>query len=161
MGARLRIFLSVEEERTLRELRTAKTVPQRVKDRASMLRLNNQGRYVEEIAAYFNCNKQTVRETIHRWRKKGLGGLWEAQGRGQERSWQEEDWEYLEQCLKKEQRTYNRKQLAAKLAQDRKVKLSPDHLRRVLKKRELFGREHVKVTVKGKMKPNERSSKPT
>ena len=106
MGARLRIFLSAEEERTLRELRTANTVAQRVKDRASMLLLNNQGLYVEDIAAYFKCNKQTVRETIHRWQKKGLGGLWEAQGRGQKRSWQEEDMEYLEQCLREEQRTF-------------------------------------------------------
>lgn len=135
MGARLRIFLSAEEERTLRELRTANTVAQRVKDRASMLLLNNQGLYVEDIAVYFKCNKQTVRETIHRWQKKGLGGLSEAQGRGQKRRWQEEDLEYLEQCLKKEQRTYNSKQLATKLAQERKVKLSPEHLRRVLKKR--------------------------
>lgn len=135
MGARLRIFLSAEEERTLRELRIANTVAQRVKDRASMLLLNNQGLYVEDIAVYFKCNKQTVRETIHRWQKKGLGGLSEAQGRGQKRSWQEEDLEYLEQCLKKEQRTYNSKQLATKLAQERKVKLSPEHLRRVLKKR--------------------------
>ena len=135
MGARLRIFLSAEEERTLRELRTANTVAQRVKDRASMLLLNNQGLYVEDIAVYFKCNKQTVRETIHRWQKKGLGGLWEAQGRGQKRSWQEEDLEYLEQCLRKEQKTYNSKQLATKLAQDRKVKLSPEHLRRVLKKK--------------------------
>lgn len=136
MGARLRVFLSAEEDRTLRELRTATTVPQRVRDRASMLRLNDRGLYVEKIAAYFDCNKQTVRETIHRWQKHGLGGLWEAQGRGQKKSWQEEDIEYLEQCLKKEPRTYNSKQLAEKLAQDRKVKLSADHLRRVLKKRE-------------------------
>ncbi len=49
MGARLRIFLSAEEDRRLRELRTAKTLPQRVKDRSSMLRLNNQGLYVEEV----------------------------------------------------------------------------------------------------------------
>ena len=32
----------------------------------------------------------------------------------------------------------------SKLAQDREVKLSPDHLRRVLKKRESFGRENRK-----------------
>ena len=161
MGARLRIFLSAEEDRTLRELRTAKTVPQRVKDRASMLRLNNQGLYVEDIAAYFDCNRQTVRETIHRWQKQGLGGLWEAQGRGEKRRWQEEDLEYLEQCLKKEQRTYNSKQLSAKLAQDRKVKLSPDHLRKVLKKRGSFGKELVKATVNGKTRNNEISSKLT
>jgi hypothetical protein len=50
MGARLRIFLSREEDRTLFEMRTAKTVPQRVKDRAEVLRLNAQGWYVEKIA---------------------------------------------------------------------------------------------------------------
>ena len=161
MGARLRVFLSAEEDRTLRELRTATTVPQRVKDRASMLRLNNQGLYVEDIAAYFDCNRQTVRETIHRWQKQGLGGLWEAKGRGAKRLWQEEDLEYLEQCLKKEQRTYNSKQLSAKLAQDRKVKLSPDHLRRVLKKRGSFGKELVRVTVNAKTRNNESSSKLT
>jgi len=33
MGARLRVFLNAEENRTLFELRTAKTVPQRAKDR--------------------------------------------------------------------------------------------------------------------------------
>jgi transposase len=37
MGARLRVFLTPEEDRTLFELRTAKTVPQRVKDRAEVV----------------------------------------------------------------------------------------------------------------------------
>ena len=54
MGARLRIFLKPEEERTLFEMRTATTVSQRVKDRAEVLRLNAQGWYVEKIANYFN-----------------------------------------------------------------------------------------------------------
>ena len=76
MGVRLRIFLNREEDRTLRELRTATTVPQRVKDRASMLRLNNRGWYIEDIAVHFNCHQQTVRQAIHRWKELGLGGLW-------------------------------------------------------------------------------------
>jgi transposase len=135
MGARLRVFLKAEEDRTLSELRTAKDVPQRVKDRGSMLRLNNRGWYIEKIAEYFNCHQQTVRETIHRWQKRGLSGLWETKGRGKKKSWQEEDLEYLELCLQQEKRTYNSKQLSEKLARERQVKLSPDHLRRVLKKR--------------------------
>ncbi|MEG5099778.1 IS630 family transposase, partial [Microcoleus sp. AT13-A5] len=36
MGARLRVFLNEEEDRTLFELRTATTVPQKVKDRAQI-----------------------------------------------------------------------------------------------------------------------------
>jgi len=135
MGARLRIFLSKEEDRTLLELRTAKTVPQRVQDRASMLRLNNAGWYTEDIAVHFDCHRQTVREAINRWKRLGLGGLWETKGRGGKRRYSETDLEYLEQSLENEQRTYNSKQLAQKLATERQVQLSPAHLRRVLKKR--------------------------
>jgi transposase len=135
MGARLRIFLTPEEDRTLFELRTATTVAQRVKDRAEVVRLNAQGWYVEQIARLFDWNVQTVRETLHRWRIHGLGGLWEAKGRGGKARWQEEDMVHLEVCLRQDQRTYNSQQLAQKLEKDRQVNLSPDHLRRVLKKR--------------------------
>jgi transposase len=100
-----------------------------------MLRLNNRGWYIEDIAVHFNCHRQTVRETINRWKKLGLGGLWEAKGRGGKKRYSEEDIEYLEQSLENEQRTYNSKQLSQKLAKERQVQLSPDHLRRVLKKR--------------------------
>lgn len=143
MGARLRIFLKPEEDRTLFEMRRATTVPQRVKDRAEVLRLNAQGWYVEKIAHYFNWHPQTVRETIHRWETKGLGGLWEESGRGDKARWQADDIEYLERCLRQENRTYNSQQLAQKLVQERQVKLSPDHLRRVLKKRGYSGNAAV------------------
>lgn len=135
MGARIRVLLNPEEDRTLFELRTATTVPQRVKDRAEALRLSGHGWYVEKIAAYLNWVPQTVRETIHRWNTFGLGGLWEASGRGGKPKWQEADIAYLEQCLEQEPRTYNSQQLAQKLERDRQVRLSPDRIRRVLKKR--------------------------
>jgi len=135
MGARIRVLLNFEEDRTLFELRTATTVPQRVKDRAEALRLSAHGWYVEKIAVYFNWTPQTVREAIHRWNAKGLGGLWEAEGRGGKPKWQEADIAYLEQCLEQEPRTYNSQQLAQKLERDRQVKLSSDRIRRVLKKR--------------------------
>lgn len=135
MGARIRVLLNPEEDRTLFELRTATTVPQRVKDRAEALRLSGHGWYVEKIAANLNWVPQTVRETIHRWNTFGLGGLWEASGRGGKPKWQEADIAYLEQCLEQEPRTYNSQQLAQKLERDRQVRLSPDRIRRVLKKR--------------------------
>ena len=135
MGARLRITLNAEEDRTLHELRLATTVSQRVKDRAAVIRLSHQGLYVEKIATYFNWNVRTVRETLNRWKNKGLGGLWDAPHPGAKRRWQLDDIEYLESCLREEQRTYNGQQLAQKLEKVRKVKLSADHLRRVLKKR--------------------------
>ena len=43
MAARVRIFLTPEEDRTLFELRTATTVAVRIKDRAEVVRLNAHG----------------------------------------------------------------------------------------------------------------------
>ncbi len=143
MGARLRVFLKQEEDRTLFELRAATTVPQKVKDRAQVIRLNAQGWYVEKIAAHFKWTEQTVREVLHRWIEMGLGGLWSAKGRGTKPKWEESDMVYLEECLKNEPRRYNSRQLAQKLEQERGVKLSPDRLRRILKKKKLFGNERA------------------
>jgi len=135
MGARLRVFLNAEENRTLFELRRAKTVPQRAKDRAEAIRLSHQWMYVEKIASFLNWNVRTVRETIHRWEQQGLGGLWDAPRPGPKKRWHSCDLEALESCLRQEQRTYNSQQLAQKLKNERNVELSPDHLRRILKKR--------------------------
>lgn len=49
MGARLRVFLSREQDKTLLILRTT-DVPQKVKDRAEVISLNAHGWYVEKIA---------------------------------------------------------------------------------------------------------------
>ncbi|BAY66878.1 transposase (plasmid) [Calothrix brevissima NIES-22] len=134
MGARIRVFLTREQDKTLLNLRTA-DVPQKVKDRAEVIRLNANGWYVEKIAAHFNWTPQTVREVLHKWEKLGIQGLWEKSGRGGKTKYNEEDIIFLEECLKKEPRTYNSLQLAQKLERDRHIQLSPDRLRRVLKKR--------------------------
>ncbi|NJL86296.1 MAG: helix-turn-helix domain-containing protein [Leptolyngbyaceae cyanobacterium SM1_1_3] len=60
MPAPLRIILSEEEERTLRELREAQSVPYRTRDRAHMLRLNAQGLNVPAIADIFRCHQHNV-----------------------------------------------------------------------------------------------------
>ena len=81
MGARLRVFLTREQDQTLLNLRTEE-VSQKVKDRAEVIRLNAHGWYVEKIAAHFGWDKQTVRDVLHKWRKQGLESLWELPGRG-------------------------------------------------------------------------------
>lgn len=150
MGARLRVFLTREQDQKLLKLRT-ENVPQKVKDRAEVIRLNAHGWYVEKIASHFNWSSQTVRKVLHKWQKFGLEGLWELPGRGGKPRWSEEDIVFLEQSLKQEQRTYNSSQLAQKLESDRQIKLSPDRLRRVLKKRGSFGKELEKATKGNKM----------
>jgi transposase len=121
-------------------------VPQKVKDRAELIRLNAHGWYVEKIAAHFHWTAQTVREVLHKWQKLGLESLWELPGRGGKPKWKEQDIVFLEECLKKEPRTYNSHQLSQKLESERSIKLSPDRLRRVLKKRGSIGNEQGKVT---------------
>lgn len=149
MGARLRVFITREQDRTLFNLRTT-DVPQKVKDRAEVVRLNAHGWYVEKIAAHVNWTSQTVREVLHKWKKHGLEGLWDLPGRGVKPKWKEEDIVFLEECLKQEPRTYNSSQLARKLENERSIKLSPDRLRRVIKKRGSIGSEQERVTEENK-----------
>ena len=161
MPAPLRIELTPEEDRTLTELRIAPKLPQRLKDRAHMLRLNAQGWNVPAIAEIFNCQEQTVRVTLRRWEDKGLGGLWEAPGRGAKPKWLEADLQYLEQCLDLEQRTYNSTQLAKKLAQERQVSLSADRIRRILQKRGSTGNAPVAVSEDNKTLHTNNSNRQT
>jgi transposase len=107
-----------------------------------MLRLNAQGWTAPAIAEIFECQEHTVRQTIRRWQQQGLGGLWDASGRGAKAKWQEADMVYLEQCLEQQPRTYNSQQLAQKLEQERQVGLSADRIRRILQKRAFAGSEH-------------------
>lgn len=138
---RLQVVLNSEEDRTLLELRTATHLPQRVKDRAEALRLSHRGWTTEQIAEYFEWRVETVRETMHRWRTQGLGGLWDAQRPGRRPKWQEADMAHLEQSLQQEAQTHNAQQLVHQLQKERQVTLSPRHLRRILKKRATVGSE--------------------
>jgi transposase len=134
MGTRLRIFLTKEKNEELMKLRTAQ-VPQKVKDRAEIVRLNAAGWYVEKIAAYFNYHPQTVRLVLHKWERQGIEGLWELPGRGAKPKLVESDIEYLEKCVVDEPRAYNSQQLAEKLEQERSKKVSKSTIRRALKKK--------------------------
>ena len=137
MPAPLRIKLSPEEDRTLRELSSANGVPVRIKQRAIALRLNAHGWNVPKIAEYLEWAQQTVRETIQRWQQGGLGGLWEAGGRGKKPKWQETDWQFIQQCLS-EPRRYSAGQLSQRLAAERHVILGAEQIRRILKKKLLL-----------------------
>ena len=139
MPAPIHLILTSEEDQTLAELRLATTVPQRTRDRAHMIRLNAQGWTAPAIAEIFECHEQTVRATLRRWEQNGLGGLWEAPGRGAKRQWQEDDWVAVEQWLEQDPRTYNSCQLAEKLSHQRQVKLSARRVRHLLQKRAFAG----------------------
>lgn len=135
MGMRLRVSLTSEEERTLWELQNATGVPQRVKNRAQVVRMNARGDYVEHITKFMKLSRQTVCKILRRWQNEGLAGLFEAKGRGRHRRWKEEDMEFVEDILKDDDRTYTSSQLSERLSQERSITLHPDYLRQLLKKR--------------------------
>lgn len=161
MPAPIHVVLTQEEDRTLSELRVATIVPQRTRDRAHMVRLNAQGWTVPAIAQIFECHEHTVRATLRRWEQGGLGGLWEAPGRGAKRKWQEADLQMVEQWIEQDARTYNSHQLAQKLAKHRQVQLSSRRLRYLLQKRAFVGNERVIVTEASKTLSKNSSKKLT
>ncbi len=150
MPTPIHVVLTEEEERTLSELRVATTVPHRTRGRAHMVRLNAQGWTVPAIAQIYECHEHTVRATLQRWEQRGLGGLWEASGRGAKRKWQESDLQTVEHWIEQDARTYNSHQLAQKLAEERQIQLSPRRLRHLLQKRAFAGNELVIATEANK-----------
>lgn len=141
MPAPLRVHLSEAEDRELLEFQKIEGIPTRVKERAEMVRLNHHGWSVAAISKYKSKSPHTVRDSLHRWSNQGFEGLWEHSGRGRKAKWDEEDIKHIENCLEKDERTYNAAQLSKKLFQERGVILSSDRLRKVLKKRGGVGRE--------------------
>ncbi|MEO1149184.1 MAG: helix-turn-helix domain-containing protein [Cyanobacteria bacterium J06638_22] len=103
------------------------------------MRLNHRGWTTEQIAEYLGCQVATVRQTIHRWRDEGLGGLWDSPREGRPRRWEEEDMAYVAITIEESPTTVNSRQLVNQLEQAREVTLSRRHLRRVLKKRAIAG----------------------
>lgn len=137
----LRVFLTKTQDRNLLELSKSATVSQKVKERATMIRLSGIGWKVEKIARYLGVSKLVVRNSIHRWLKKEIMGLEDTPKSGRKRKWQPEDLAEIEVKLETEQRVYSSRQLGEVLATSRKIRLSERHLRRILKKKTIDGRE--------------------
>lgn len=131
----LRVFLKLEEDRTLWELSKARDISAKIRERAQVLRLSSQGWKVEKIANYLKCSTTTIRRTIHRWQDSGLGGLGDKPRPGRKKKWQEADLEIIEKRLREEERSYSSQQLCPVLKSERKVELSERQLRRILKKK--------------------------
>lgn len=107
MGARLRVFLTREQDKTFRNLITT-NVLQKVKDRAEVIRLNACRLYVEKIAAHFNWIPQTVREVLHKWTKLVIEALLDKQSSWAKSKWKVEEIVFLAILFKK-RTTYTQK----------------------------------------------------
>lgn len=135
---RLQVILSESEDQQLYELRESKTVPNRTKRRAEMLRLNHRDWTTEQIAEYLNCRVETVRRTIHRWQAQGIDGLSDAARSGRPAGWDESDFAVVEAHIAGPS-TFNSAQVVALLESKCDVHLSRRHVSRLLKKRGTVG----------------------
>lgn len=116
MPAPLKVKFSAVEDQELLQIKQIPEIPQRVRERAEMVRLNGYGWSVSQIANYMKKSPHTVRDSIHRFTENGTEGLWEAEGRGRKPRWTQADIEYLEQCLSQEQCTYNSQHVCLKMS---------------------------------------------
>jgi transposase len=131
----LRIRLTEEEKKALLKLKNAPQTPGRTSRRIEILMLSDKGMTVKQIAQVSQENETTIRRTIRRWIDGEKEGLFDQPRQGRPRKWKEEDIEYLENCLRLEERTYNSRQLSEKLKEERKIELSPQRIRKILKKK--------------------------
>lgn len=139
------IHLTPDQDQQLLALKNDLTVPKRTRERAEALRLSMHGLSVPQIACYLDWAESTVRSTFRRWWDRGIEGLTEAPGRGTQQTWHEEDLLFVEQCLQQQPRSFNAMQLSRLLEHERGVRLGPDHLRKLLKKRASVGKESEPV----------------
>lgn len=146
MPAPLQVELTPEEDTTLRELSITTAVPRRTRQRAMVVRLNNDGWNVGHIAQHLQIHEHSVRSAIRRWERSGLCGLWDKRHPGRQRRWQEQDVEVIERWLH-EERSYTSRQLCQKLASERQVQLSQRTMSRVLQKRGSVGSDCATVRL--------------
>ena len=83
MPAALKVKLSAVADQKLLQVKQTPEIPQRVRERAEMVRLNAYGWSVDQIAKYMKKSAHTVRASLHRFTEKGIEGLWEATGRAE------------------------------------------------------------------------------
>jgi len=135
MPAHVKVRLTSVENQQLLELSLNTEVPVRTKKRAIAISKLSYGAKVAKVAQDLDWAESTVRKTIYKWYTKGIEGLFDLERTGRKPKWKEEDFDYIEQVIKEEQRTYNSQQVVELLKEKRQVKLSRDRVRKILKKK--------------------------
>jgi transposase len=82
---------------------------------------------------------------------KGDEWLWDAPPRARKRTGQQADIKYREYCCNRQERTYNSKQVSHLLKKERSWELSPERIRKILKKN---GRKWKKIKTTPRVHPH-------
>lgn len=129
----LHIKLSEQEDKKLLEIEKAEHFKSKVRLRASVLRLSNQGWRVPKIAAYLGRGDESIRRDLKRWHEHGLEGLADGTAPGQAPLITDEMKSYLIKRLA-EERSWTASQLADEVAARFKVKVTAEAIRQHLKR---------------------------
>ena len=129
----LRIELSEREDKKLMELEKAPYFKPKVRLRASVVRLSNQGWRVRQIAVYLGRGEESIRRDLKRWHEQGLEGLADGTAPGQAPLITVEIKSYLVEQLARE-RSWTASQLADEVAAKFKVKVTAEAIRQHLKR---------------------------
>jgi transposase len=136
----LRIELTPEQRAELERRLRARTTERRVHDRLEMVRAVADGATVPVAARALGFHPQTVRQAVKRFLAEGVAGLEDRPRPGRPPRLSEADLLALEARLDADAasgaRTWTLLQLAGWLAEERGVRLSPDRLGVLLKRRD-------------------------
>lgn len=152
------ITLTNEQSEELIRLTREKEVSPRTRLRVEMVRLNNAGFHVSEIARLLDQHESTVRHWLRCFLKGGFGGLNDKPHPGRVSAISAEILEAVREEVGKGERTWTAKQIAQWVAQHHGVTLSAPQMRLHLRRSGL-SYQRSSYTVKHKQKPQDVEAK--
>ena len=126
------VRLTTEEDNMLREAEQNPQLRAKIRQRAQVLRLSNQGWKVGQIAAYTGRSDTSIGRDFERWERSGVAGLADSPPPGNRAILGEAARAFLRERLV-EERTWNAPQLADAVAEQLRVRVDPETIRRYLR----------------------------
>ena len=101
-SSRVYIELTSDQDKQLQELELSPLINAKVRLRASILRLSNQGFNVTKLSQHFNRNIQSIHNDFKRWQEQGIQGLTNGKTTGRPTKFTLEIEELIKQKLSEE-----------------------------------------------------------
>lgn len=125
------VQLEPQEDIKLREIEQAPYLRPKVRLRAQVLPLSNQGATIERIAAYTGRSRVSIARDLDRWQERGLEGLADASAPGNPPRITEGVRAFLKEKLS-EERTWNATQLVEVLKERFGLRVTSEAIRQHL-----------------------------
>ena len=128
MSAKRYIKLTPEEDEQLRQVEQATGLRAKVRLRATILRLSNQGWNIKRLVQYTKRSRWSILRDFDRWEEQGVEGLVDGTPPGNPLQVTEDVRAFLQEKLA-EDRAWNAAQLADEVKQKFKLQVHPQTIR--------------------------------